>query len=131
MTISRPRMTTKRRTTQWHVGAPEPHHGFYLGTNLPHFDPGAINQFITYRLLDSLPAHMADNDWRKFDDALDAGHGNCLEWEGTVRIAEARAARRQAIQVGRIRQWIASETGDARVMLIADQQQNIGLFSSH
>jgi putative transposase len=67
--------------------SPEPR-GWHFRGYLPHFDDGRSMQAITYRLGDSLPAHvLAQLGEQTLDDAkrraaiehyLDAGHGFCI-----------------------------------------------------
>jgi len=63
--------------------------GWYSSRYLPHFDSPGAQQYITYRLADSLPAErrgewevfMAIEDslekQRKLEQYLDLGHGAC------------------------------------------------------
>jgi REP element-mobilizing transposase RayT len=60
-----------------------PERGWHSRGYLPHLDAAETIQFITFRLADSLPAHVARgllDDGRahsKFEALLDAGHGDC------------------------------------------------------
>jgi putative transposase len=80
-----------------HLGAPGshlppgpyPHKGWYSRGYLPHFDHPGLVQGITFRLWDSLPAHVVASlveDLQETDDSakrarveayLNAGHGAC------------------------------------------------------
>ena len=83
-----------------HLGAPGPqasslppgpysHKGWYSRGYLPHFDHPGLIQGITFRLWDSLPAHVVASlveDLQETDDSakrarveayLNAGHGAC------------------------------------------------------
>jgi hypothetical protein len=63
--------------------------GWYASKHLPHFDSPGVQQYITYRLADSLPSErrrewealMAIEDdlekQRKLERYLDLGHGAC------------------------------------------------------
>lgn len=65
------------------------HRGWYSRGYLPHFDMPSLIQSITFRLVDSLPAHVLeamanererldDRAWRQqIEDYLDAGYGAC------------------------------------------------------
>ncbi|MBI4625006.1 MAG: transposase [Verrucomicrobia bacterium] len=71
---------------------PEPR-GWHSRGYLPHYDDGRSIQTITYRLADSLPAHVLaqleeqtlDDDKRRaaIEHYLDAGHGSCILREPT------------------------------------------------
>jgi REP element-mobilizing transposase RayT len=62
--------------------------GWYSRGYLPHFDPGASLQFVTYRLADALPADVvatlqaAESKDAKhsehIDGVLDRGYGSCV-----------------------------------------------------
>ncbi|MBX7171989.1 MAG: transposase [Pyrinomonadaceae bacterium] len=74
--------------------------GWYSRGYLPHFDGGEINQFITYRLADSLPQNVLskwqrelekneinDADFRRrVEMYLDQGYGEC--WLKNPKVAE-------------------------------------------
>jgi putative DNA methylase len=67
---------------------PAAHRGWHGRGYLPHFDRGEVIQAITYRLADSLPAHVegrTPEQRRRVQALLDAGHGGC-------RLREARIA---------------------------------------
>jgi hypothetical protein len=70
--------------------------GWYASKNLPHFDARGAQQFITYRLQDSLPANRP-SEWeallkieddlekrRKIEAYLDRGLGECHLWDPRV-----------------------------------------------
>jgi putative transposase len=66
--------------------------GWHRPHRLPHFDSPEINQFVTFRLADSLPANAvnrdANNDMRRreIERELDGNHGSC--WLRTPDIAD-------------------------------------------
>ena len=72
--------------------------GWYASKHLPHFDSPGTQQFITYRLADSMPAarlsewevflHLEDKleKQRKIEAYLDRGYGECSLRD--VRIAQ-------------------------------------------
>jgi hypothetical protein len=65
---------------------PLQHCGWQIPRKLPHFDSADVTQAITFRLADSLPAHVVDagrsedaKEYReRIEAALDAGRGSCL-----------------------------------------------------
>lgn len=75
-------------------------HGWYSRGYLPHFDGGAICQFVTFRLYDSMPQNVLER-WRQellhdsYMDAvfrkrvegyLDQGYGNCFLKEERIAL---------------------------------------------
>lgn len=76
---------------------------------LPHYDPGAEPQFVTWRLIDSLPMGLyerwklelqAEDDpvrarelYRRAERYLDAGHGSCMLRELSRREIVGNAIR--------------------------------------
>src|SRR5688572_28143390 len=67
--------------------------GWYSRGRLPHFDGGAIPQFLTFRLYDSVPQTLIEQWKRELSDVqfrktlekfLDAGYGACFLKEPPV-----------------------------------------------
>src|ERR1700760_1703984 len=70
------------------------HMGWYSPRGVPHFDTPELPQFVTFRLHDSLPEHVAlmrsdetrSAYRRRIEAALDAGVGSC--WLACPEFAE-------------------------------------------
>ncbi|MBS1728291.1 MAG: transposase [Armatimonadetes bacterium] len=69
------------------------HKGWYTPRKLPHYDTGDVNQFITFRLADSVPTNLLDQleeelrllkgdvereRTARVEKLLDLGHGSCV-----------------------------------------------------
>jgi REP element-mobilizing transposase RayT len=76
-------------------GSPEDF-GWYRRANLPHLDADGFCQFVTFRLHDSMPQHVAAR-WRdearddvafrkRAEEFLDSGYGAC--WLGRTDVAQ-------------------------------------------
>jgi hypothetical protein len=88
------------------------HKGWHRRGYLPHFDPGAACQFITYRLADSLPKEALrelrnipkENGQarsQRFWELLDAGHGSCcLRDPGAATIVQDNLLHFHPIRYG-------------------------------
>ncbi|WP_454813398.1 REP-associated tyrosine transposase [Labrys neptuniae] len=87
----------------------KPHLGWYRPHSLPHFDSPEATQFVTFRLVDSLPTNFANPidrmelNRRQIERELDRGLGAC--WLGMSQIAYLVQQALFAFDQERYRLW--------------------------